>query len=141
MLMKDPTTGKIKKGYIGYSWTMLFFHPLPPFFRRDFTTCNTLCFLITAQTLLITQTSILADIPPLLVFACITCPGFVWSFFWNQRYTENLLAQGYVFAESEDRNTWAAIELGKKKTGTAKVLGCYAGVLLVLVFAYLGNFL
>ena len=138
ILMKNPTTGEIKKGFIGYSWTMLLFQYFAPLFRRDFSTANPLCFLFVAQAYLFTQTSILNGIPPFLAFACITCPCFVWSFFWNKWYTVKLLAQGFIFADSQGKNRWAEIELGKKNTGIAKALACYTGVLLTGVLFYSG---
>lgn len=33
--MKNGRTGKFRKAYEGFSWTILFFGPLVPLFRRD----------------------------------------------------------------------------------------------------------
>ena len=134
--MKHPMPGIIKKGFIGYSWTMLFFQPLAPLFRKDFSTANILSFLIVAQTYIFTQSPVFAYIPPLIVIACITYPGFVGSFFWNKHYTAKFLSQGYDFAESEEKNNWAAIELGKNNPAIAKALGWYVGILFFVVFVY-----
>ena len=71
--------GIIKKGFVGFSWTTLFFGFFVPLFRFDF-----LGFIV------------------MIVLACIT--GISWlivPFFYNKLYTINLLERGWYPADEE----------------------------------------
>lgn len=107
-LMKNEKTGVIKKTYIGYSWTMLFFNAFAPLIRGDFKDFFILAVINIAVYILS---------PNLIFYWCIcNIPAFIFSFIWNKIYTERLLKDGYTFAESEEKNSYANIKLNTKNT-------------------------
>jgi len=91
IVMKNPTTGIMKTGFYGYSWTMLLFGIFPPFFRGDFKTGLILL---------------------LLSFLTFGFAPFIWSFFYNKHYTRSLVSQGFRFASSDGENILAKQKLG-----------------------------
>ena len=97
MIHKD--TGLKKDGYIGYSWTTLFFGPFPMLFRGDFLT------FLGYFTVGIIFGFVTAGIGWFFVF-------LIWSFMYNDFYTKKLLEKGYVFNDSEEANAEAAKTLG-----------------------------
>ncbi len=84
MLHRD--TGQSETGYVGYSWTTLFWGPFPALFRGDFLTF--LAFIVTGVILSVLTAGI---------------GGFVglivWSFLYNDYYTSQLKGKGYEFQE------------------------------------------
>ncbi len=91
VMMKSPTTGVVKKGFYGFSWTMWFWGGLVPLFRGD------------------VVMGILLIILYLLTWGVGT---FIFAFFYNKQYTIKLLENGYVFADSEGVNAMARAKLG-----------------------------
>ncbi len=97
--LKHKSSGILKTGYFGFSWTTLFFGGFPALFRGDFLTfigTFVVLFLIGLAT------------HPLLVFVAM----FVWAFFYNGYYTKKLLEKGYVFSDFQNTTEEAARELG-----------------------------
>ena len=97
--LKQSGTGLIKVGYVGFSWTTLFFGFLPALFRGDFITFLggfTISLILGFATFGIGF--IVIDI--------------VWAFMYNKFYTRKLLERGYAFNDTVDVNRQAAQVLG-----------------------------
>ena len=75
--------GVQKQGFVGFSWTMLFFGFFVPLFRGDF------------KWLLITL---------ILMFLSFGLAQFILCFLYNKFYTINLLEQGYRPADDYSEN-------------------------------------
>jgi hypothetical protein len=91
VLMKHPETGLVKRGFIGFSWTTLFFGGLPALFRGDW---------------------IMGLILVLLSILTLGVAGLIAAFMYNKHYTSKLVESGYVFADSEALNTIARAKIG-----------------------------
>ena len=105
--MRHESSGLMRYGYYGFSWTTLFFGCFPALFRRDFIT-------------------FLAGFAILVVLALATA-GFgpfiampIWAFMYNGYYTRRLLEKGYFFHDSPSRVQEASAALGVT-TAQAKV--------------------
>ena len=81
IMMKNPETGSVKKGFYGFSWTTLFFTGIPALLRKDI------------------FTGILATILGVWTLGLLT---LIWAFFYNKVYTIKLLKAGYVFDDNDD---------------------------------------
>lgn len=104
--LKNPSTGLIKTGYFGFSWTTLFFGFFPALFRGDFIT-------------------FIGGFAISIIIALITA-GFgvfvisiIWAFMYNKYYTRKLLEKGYVLNDSPGVNRQAADVLGVSLDGVA----------------------
>ncbi len=91
VLIKHQASGLTRNGYVGFSWTYLFFGFLVPMFRGEL------------------------GISALhLFFSIIT--GFIWQlyacFMYNKWFMTRMLTRGWVLADSETMNTLAAQKLG-----------------------------
>lgn len=89
--MRNPQTGILKTGYVGFSWTTLFFGGFPAIFRGDI---------------------ILGVILLLLYFPTWGIAPLIWAFVYNKNYTIKLLEKGYKFADDERRVAAARAKLG-----------------------------
>ena len=91
VMMKNPQTGLMKKGFYGFSWTMFLFGFWVPIIRGD-----------------------LRGVLLALVIAIFTLGlGFwVWAFFYNKQYTTRLIEKGYQFADNDAINSMARLKLG-----------------------------
>ncbi|BAI71087.1 hypothetical protein AZL_004490 [Azospirillum sp. B510] len=96
VMMKHPQTGLTKKGLVGFSWTTLFFGGLPALFRGDW-----------GMGLILT----------VLYFFTGGLSGIIAAFLYNKHYTSKLIEAGYVFADTEGRNSLARLKLGIDTTG------------------------
>jgi hypothetical protein len=91
-MIKHPQSGMTKKGYVGFSWTYLFFGWFVPLFRGE------------------------VGVAALhLLFSL--CTFWVWQlimpFLYNKQYmTRMLVERGYVLDDSEPTNTMARLKLG-----------------------------
>jgi len=102
ILLKNPKTGLMKKGYYGYSWTTFFFGPWPALFRGDFIAFGIYlgaCILLT----------LIAG--PFVILFSLT-GGIIWASVYNRYYTLKLLSKGYVMTGSEMTQRKAAKALG-----------------------------
>ena len=97
--MKHKETGLLKNGFIGYSWTTLFWGFFPALFRGDFLT-----FLALFVAVLILG-GITAGIGGLIAMV-------IWSFMYNKYYTTKLIEKGYEFCDSEEANANASVAIG-----------------------------
>ncbi len=97
--LKHNSSGVMKQGYYGYSWTTLFFGCFPALFRGDFLTFMGIFVVL--------------FLLGLVTFGVGTFLGmFIWSFFYNKYYTRKLLEKGYAFSDTDANNEAAAISLG-----------------------------
>jgi hypothetical protein len=89
--IKNPTTGQLKDGFFGFSWTYFYFSFFVPLIRGEI------------------------GIAALhLIFSIITLGlwQFIFAFFYNKQYTQRLIAQGFKFSDTEERNVMAAKRIG-----------------------------
>ena len=95
VMLRNPQTGIVKKGFFGFSWTTLFWGGLPALFRGD---------IIIGLVVVVLQ---------ILTWGVAT---FFWAFFYNKQYTLKLIEQGYQFADSEGTVALARAKLGVTQT-------------------------
>jgi hypothetical protein len=91
VMLKNPRTGIIKKGFFGFSWTIFFFSGFPYLFRGD---------LVMGLVMIVIQW---------FTFGFGT---LIWAFLANKSYTTKLIEQGYELADSEGINALARARLG-----------------------------
>lgn len=97
--MTNLATGEVKTGFVGYSWTTLFFGPLPALFRGDYIT--------------FIGYAVIASIISVATYGVgIILGSLVWSFFYNPYYTKKLVNSGFKFSIDEHGAQDAASELG-----------------------------
>lgn len=97
--LKHKTSGVMKTGYYGFSWTTFFFGGFPALFRGDFLT-----FIGTFVILFL----IAIALHPFVAFIAM----FVWAFLYNDYYTKKLLEKGYVFSDFQNKSEEASKALG-----------------------------
>jgi len=97
--LRQKSTGLTKKGFVGFSWTTLFFGPFPALFRQDFLTFVGF-FVVTVVLALLT-----AGIGNVIA-------GIAWAFMYNRYYTRKLLERGYQLEGSGLMVSEAAAKLG-----------------------------
>ena len=93
--LKNPSTGLMKQGFYGYSWTYLFFGFFVPLFRGEL------------------------GVGALhLLFTLFT--GGLWqlivSFLYNNQYMTRMLEKGYVLSDEEGVMATARMKLGISPT-------------------------
>ncbi len=81
IMMKNPTTGQLKNGFYGFSWTYLFFGFFVPLFRSE---------------LGIAALHLLFSIFTFGIWQIIV------SFLYNKQYTQRLIEKGYKFGAGVD---------------------------------------
>jgi len=97
--LRHATTGVVKTGFYGFSWTTLFFGFFPALFRGDFIT-------------------FIGGFVVLLIVGIFTLGigwflgAFAWAFLYNKHYTSKLLERGYTLADGPGPNALAAAALG-----------------------------
>lgn len=99
--MKNPKTGDVKIGKVGFSYTTLFFDLWPSIFRRDW--YNFLCMLF-VDTIVMMGTSMILKQNLLLVTQKYL--GFfqlLWSLVYNMMYFRHLSNKGYQPANAHSR--------------------------------------
>jgi hypothetical protein len=96
VMLKNPKTGIIKKGFYGFSWTTFFFGGFPALFRGDF---------------------VLGLVFIVLQFLTWGISGIIVAFFYNKRYTTKLIEEGYEFADSEGNVAMARAKLSIVQVG------------------------
>jgi hypothetical protein len=89
----------MRPGYVGFSWTTLFFGAFPALFRDDFLTF-----------LGIFAVLIVIGLPALGIGPFIAM--FVWAFSYNRYYTRRLIEKGYVQADTGTAMVTARMKLG-----------------------------
>jgi hypothetical protein len=99
VVMKHNSSGVLKNGYFGFSWTTLIFGFFPALFRGDFIT------FIGGFAIVVIIGSVTMGIGALLI-------GIIWAFMYNKYYTRKLLERGYTFNDSEGVNAQAAAAIG-----------------------------
>ena len=97
--MKQKDTGLTKDGFVGYSWTTLFFGSFPALFRGDYITfIGVFVVLVILGVLSLGIGTFLAMI--------------VWSFIYNKYYTRKLIEKGYQFNDTPELNKVGEHALG-----------------------------
>lgn len=91
VMMKNDRTGLVKKGFVGFSWTYLFFGFWVPLIRGE--------LVVAALHLLFTMFTF--GLWQLIV-----------AFLYNKQYTSRLIEGGYRFADTEALNRLAAEKIG-----------------------------
>ena len=91
VLIRHPPTNLVQNGYVGFSWTYLFFGFLVPLFRGEI------------------------GIGALhLLFSFVT--GGLWQliacFLYNKQYMQRKLIAGWVLADTPEKNLLASVKLG-----------------------------
>lgn len=105
IMMQNPATGEIKKGFMGFSWTVFFFGWIPMLFRGDWINGITLFLL---EGLYFIATVRQTDGEVLLLFI----GNIVLAFCYNKRYTKDLIRKGFRFSDSDVRNQAGAESVG-----------------------------
>ena len=90
-MMQNTNTGMIKKGYVGFSWTYLFFGWWVPLLRGE-----------------------LGIAALHLLFTCVTFGlwQFIMCFMYNKLYMTRMLEKGYVLKDSPELVDLARLKLG-----------------------------
>jgi hypothetical protein len=91
VMLRNPQTGIVKKGYYGFSWTTFFFGGLPALCRADF------------------LVGVLILIGSVLTFGIA---NIIAAFLYNKQYTTKLVEQGYQFADNDGNVALARAKLG-----------------------------
>jgi hypothetical protein len=104
IMMKHPQTGEIKKGVIGYSWTVCFWGWIPMLCRGDLLSGG----LFLGLELL--YWNFAQD--PSSAGLVITVAQIIGGFTYNKRYTRGLIDKGFRFNDVEIRNQAGAAALG-----------------------------
>ena len=97
--MKQKDTGLTKDGFVGYSWTTLFFGSFPALFRGDYIT------FIGVFVVLVILGALSLGIGTFLAM-------IVWSFIYNKYYTSKLIEKGYQFDDTLELNKVGPHALG-----------------------------
>lgn len=129
-LMKNESSGQLKQTFLGYSWTMLFFNAFAPLFRGDLRTFFTLIALNIAV--------ILASPNIIFLYCVIFMPGFIYSFLWNKEYTKKLIEKGFVFAEDDNKNSYAITKYNTPNKPGYIFCGIYCVLSLLIAFQFVG---
>ena len=118
VMLKHSPSGLLKKGFVGFSWTTLFFGGVPALFRGDFKTfllyyLIVLCGAFFLGVAIVSNNSnidqsALTGIGNTFGFIC----SLVWAFFYNKYYTQKLLESGYELNDTSDKMALARLELG-----------------------------
>lgn len=101
--MRQKDTGLTKDGFIGYSWTTLFFGSFPALFRGDFIT------FIGVFVVLVILGVITAGVGTFIAM-------IAWSFLYNKYYTRKLIEKGYQFDDTPELNKAGEEALGISKS-------------------------
>lgn len=108
--LRHKTSGIMKDGIYGFSWTTFFFGFFPALFRGDFLT--------------FVGTFVVLFFLGLVTAGIGTFIGmFIWAFFYNNYYTKKLLEKGYEFAGTLEQNAEAAkaLDIQFNQTSVEKV--------------------
>jgi len=104
--LKHPTTGIVKDGFYGFSWTSFFFGGFPALFRGD---------VAYGLGILIAGLLFGAFSAGFLWFVI----GLIWAFIYNKNYTHRLLQAGFQFDDTPERVAAAKRALGIAATAAS----------------------
>ena len=99
ILLRNEATGLSKNGFIGFSWTTLFFSFWPPLFRGDLVTFAILLFVQLALGFFTFGIGALVA-------------GIAWAFIYNGYYTRRLIEKGYRITGSGSNDIRAREKFG-----------------------------
>ncbi len=116
VFLQNRQNGKIKKGYLGFSFTTLFFGAFVPLFRGDFRTFLPILFIYLLGIYFMPYTY--SNIDGMYTFSVISSSTEIWgvlssvyfflinicgAFFYNKIYTRGLIKRGYLPMSPETR--------------------------------------
>lgn len=91
VLMRHTESGLVKYGYTGWSWSYLIFGWAVPLYRGEIA---------------------IGLFHMILTFLSFGFFQLIMPFLYNKQYTSRLLTSGWVLADSEENNAYAAHKLG-----------------------------
>jgi hypothetical protein len=94
-----PPSGLSRTGYVGFSWTSLFFSGIPAIMRGD---------VVIGLVVLVGTIALGAPSFGSLGFLV----NLIWAFVYNRIYTTRFLETGYVIDDTPDRAEYAYRKLG-----------------------------
>jgi hypothetical protein len=94
-----PQSGLTRTGYVGFSWTSLFFSGIPAVMRGD---------VVVGLVVLVGTIALGAPSFGSLGFLV----NLIWAFVYNKMYTTRLLESGYVIDDHPDTTEYARRKLG-----------------------------
>jgi hypothetical protein len=97
--MKHTTSGIMKKGYYGFSWTSFFFGGFPALFRGD----------IGYGLAILLAGCVFAAFSHGVLWFLVS---LAWAALYNKNYSHRLLQSGYAFDDSPERVAEAKRALG-----------------------------
>ena len=100
--VKNPQTGDVKIGKVGFSFTTLIFNLLPPIFRRDW--YNLICMIGADCIILFGAATLLHQPIDQIAQNYSGLTSIIWGFFYNQMYFRHLSNQGYVPVNQHSRD-------------------------------------
>ena len=100
VMMKNPNNGLIRKGYVGFSWTYLFFGGLVPLFRGEIGT-GVLHIILSTFTLGISN--------------------IIFCFLYNKQFMHRLIEKGFRFNDLPATNEHAARKIGADLATTGAI--------------------
>lgn len=106
IMMKHPQTGVIKKGFVGFSWTVFFFGWLAMVFRGD--VILGICIFL-AEIASLVAIDLQYIIWQMLLLSLVQ---ILFAFTYNKSYTSRLIKKGFRFSDSDGRNQLGAAALG-----------------------------
>lgn len=104
IMMKNVRTGKLKQGFVGFSWTVFFWGWLAMFFRGDWVNgcgllgCEYFCWRLPRD-------------PAVSIFL-VTLVQILGGFFYNRVYTRSLVDKGFRLFDTGPKNRMGAAALG-----------------------------
>lgn len=101
IMLQNPASGVIKKGFYGFSWTTLFFGGFPALFRGD------------------ARNAIYTVAGAFLTGGLYT---LIWAFFYNKSYTQKLLDEGFALVGDPVSINSAMAALGLFPTKTNHIV-------------------
>lgn len=94
-----PQSGLTRTGYVGFSWTSLFFSGIPAIMRGD---------VVVGLVVLVGTIALGAPSFGSLGFLV----NLIWAFVYNKMYTTRLIEAGYVLDDEPGRADYARRKLG-----------------------------
>ena len=92
--VKNPKTGQVKIGKVGFSFTTLIFDLLPSIFRNDW--YNLLCMVATDAIFIMAVAVTIHQSITQVAQQVLSFTSIFWAFFYNMMYFRHLSNRGFV---------------------------------------------